>query len=60
MRSRHNGYCETCGGAIALGSVVLWSHDYGAHHTHCWHDPADVVGLDADADQPQDDSDDER
>lgn len=38
MRSRHNGHCETCGGVIVVGSLVLWSHDAGAHHPHCWED----------------------
>lgn len=44
MRSRHNGHCETCGGAITLGSVVLWSHDFGAHHPACWEDCSRMRG----------------
>lgn len=38
MRSRTNGHCETCGGVIVVGSLVVWSHDYGAHHPQCWRD----------------------
>ena len=40
MRSRHNGHCETCGGPIALGSAVLWSREFGAHHPACWETPS--------------------
>lgn len=36
MKSKHNGYCETCGGAIAVNSVILWDQADGAHHPTCW------------------------
>lgn len=36
MRSKHNGSCETCGGLIAIGSLIFWNRYYGAHHISCW------------------------